>query len=272
MSYSVDELYKFKETDGGYSVEKYLKINDPTIMALEIPEEYRGRPVVEVDGFHDSDYIKHVVIPPSVREIDGMAFYNCAALEEIVLSEGLEDIDAYAFECTGIKSITLPKSLKMLREYAIEICPELERVELLGEPSIELNNFRWCPKLPTEFAVMGIVCSTDLTSAIYNDDIQHLLFEYQNRSPELYRAEIFEILARNDCFRRCDLVYLFWRIINAGKTELFPLAEKYGMLSAALVDRLIDYSAENHKTETTAFLLEYKRRKFGFKGGDDFEL
>lgn len=60
---------------------------------------------------------------------------------------------------------------------------------------------------------------------------------------------------------------------DESKTELFPLAEKHGMLRREpLVDGLIEYSAEQKKPEITAYLLELKRRKFGFKKGGDLDL
>ena len=113
MSYSVDELFKFEETEGGYTLAKYLKICDPSVTELDIPAEYNGLPVVRIlDGAVScAEYIKRVSIPGSVRDIMEDAFYKCSSLEAVELSEGLETIGCSAFAKTRLKSIKFPKSL-----------------------------------------------------------------------------------------------------------------------------------------------------------------
>ncbi|MDE6731525.1 MAG: leucine-rich repeat domain-containing protein [Oscillospiraceae bacterium] len=275
MSYSVDELFGFKKTDNGYALADYRQKNDPSVTELELPAAYKGLPVASIShgSFAYSKHIKRVKIPGSVREVLFNAFYNIPTLEEVELSEGLELISNYAFARTGLKSVKLPKSLKELYWGAFEDCAELERAEFGGAPKIQMHIFRGCPKLPPETVAIGLVRSTDITTPVFPNDLFRMTDRSYTTSFDCFRPDVFELLAKNNCFQKCDLKHLFRRITDESKAGLFPIAEQHGMLeSAALVDLLIEYSAENGKTEITAFLLDYKNRKFGFKGGGDLAI
>lgn len=276
MIFSVDELFEFEKTDGGYAISDYLGYNVPTITELEIPAEYNGLPVVKIlsTGIGYARFLKRVKIPESVRGIMGSAFHSCPELCEAELSEGLEMIGSSAFQQTRLKSVKLPKSLKELLWGAFRLCRELERVEFGGSPWFGTSVFSGCAKLPPETIAMGLVRSTDITRAIPNKDISEITAKIPDIPCDCFRRDVFELLVKNRCFRDCNLKRVFEGMINNNKAELFPIAEKYGLLpSAKILDKLISYSAERQVTECTAYLLDLKNRKFGFKnGGDKFEL
>lgn len=275
MSYNVDELFRFAETEDGCALAGFLKKDDPTVTEVEIPAEYNGEPVTEICSyvFAELKHIKRVVIPPSVRDISGMAFYNCSSLEAVEFSEGLEIIGISAFQQTGLKSVRLPKSLKKLCWGVFRLCRQLERVEFGGAPWFGTSVFEGCPKLPPETIAMGLVRSTDITRAIMNRDISEITANVPEAPFNCFRRDVFELLVKNNCFRGCNLKRVFEGIINNNKAELIPIAERYGFLpSAKILDKLISYSAERQATECTACLLELKKRKFGFNGGKGFEL
>lgn len=277
---SVDELLKFiKNTDkkfGGYGVAEYLKKSDPTVTDIEIPAEYNGLPVTMILGgsFSSAKNIKRVSIPGSVRFVAGLAFYNCALLEAVELSEGIETIGSTSFELSGLKSVKLPKSLKKLGSYAFQFCKSLEGVEFEVEPS-EFGSrvFHGCDKLPPETLVMGLVRSTDIASPVCKADFREMTNKFLGADCDYFRPDVFELLAKNNCFRGCNVRYLFEKMIREDMAaKLFPIAEEHGMLSSVkLLDMLISCCIERGKTEITAYLLDLKKRKFGFNG-DDLEL
>lgn len=106
-------------------------------------------------AFYGNEKLKSVVLPESVKSIEGYAFYQCAALESINLPSGLtsigrsafyrcfslnnvvfpntlESIDAYAFyQCTSLASVTLPSSLRTLGEDAFYACRSLKSLVIL---------------------------------------------------------------------------------------------------------------------------------------------
>lgn len=73
--------------------------------------------------------LETVTIPASVKEIGEGAFYS-AYVNRVVFEEGsaLEAIDEKAFYWCEIKSITLPKTLRVIKEDAFSHCQELRTV------------------------------------------------------------------------------------------------------------------------------------------------
>lgn len=300
MSYNVDELFgfEFNTFEGGYGVVDYLKKDDPTITELEIPAEYNSEPVTSVYGFSDSKYLKRVVIPPSVRVVSSAGFYNCKSLETAELSEGLEIIGGSAFEGTGLKtaelpeglegigywafrgsklkSVVLPKSLKCIYDRAFANCIDLESVTFNSTPSLEEKVFFNCLKLPAEVALMGLVNSCDISEP-FDEEAFYTTFSTTLSNPNEHlnytSPEVFRLAVKNNCFRSVDISIMLNFLVEIGDAKSLCLAGEHGMLdNAAFLDMLTERSAEKGKTEITAYLLEYKKRKFGFNGGNNFEL
>lgn len=235
MSYDVEELFRFEKTEGGYAIADYLKTNDPSITELELPEEYNGEPVVNIgpSAFEFSKYLK---------------------------------------------SIKLPKSLRAIGQCAFWFCPELERVEFQSAPEFDFI-FGGSPKLPLEMTVMDILGSTDITRPIYTAKPIPGISWYNpvpDVHPDCFIPGVFELLLKNGNFRYCDLRHLLKQMIRDGTPEIFPIAEQYGMMealeTAEALDELLNEAIERKSVELTAYLLELKKRKFGFEGGDRLEL
>ena len=85
MSYSVDELYRFNETDGGYSVKEFLKGADPSVTEPEIPEKWKGKPVTVIapGAFEAAMYLKRVKLPKSIKTLCYRAFADWWNLDEV---------------------------------------------------------------------------------------------------------------------------------------------------------------------------------------------
>lgn len=75
-------------------------------------------PVEEIHGgcFDGCESLSEVNLPLTLKKL-GSAFYKCLALKSLVLPDGLESIERYAFDgCTNLKSIVVPASLQYLSE------------------------------------------------------------------------------------------------------------------------------------------------------------
>lgn len=69
--------------------------------------------------------LKSVTIPSSVTDMY-RAFRQCKYLENIILSEGLKKIGAYAFEqCTSLKKMDIPSSVTEIEERAFYECDQI---------------------------------------------------------------------------------------------------------------------------------------------------
>ena len=257
MPFSEDGLYRFEinsdKSIGGYMLAEYLKREDPTITELELPAEFNGKPVTMICGCFYGTFLKRVVIPPSVRYIARIAFGD-SALESVKLPSGPIKLAGYVFaECRNLRSVewgsTPPEN--------IELGPRV---------------FHDCEKLPPEIIAMSMtrslgelrrICKADYRATLGKEIIQC----------DSFRADVFEILAKNKCYKKLNVKFLFEKMIKENRHDLLIIAEKYGMLdSAALLDLLIKFAVERKKTEFTAYLLDLKNRKFGFKNGGDFDL
>ena len=81
--------------------------------------------------------LKDVVLPNSITKIGIGAFFGCTKLESISLPNSLEIIDAFAFQGTGIKKITIPKSVKKLGDSAFDT---ISIEEIILEEGSELKD------------------------------------------------------------------------------------------------------------------------------------
>ena len=81
--------------------------------------------------------------------IAGSAFYNCSNIKSVTLPDTLSRIGQYAFNyCTSLESITLPESLVSIGEYAFQGCSSLLSVTLPeGLTAIENYTFSNCENL-----------------------------------------------------------------------------------------------------------------------------
>lgn len=282
------DLFEFKETDDGYVLSLFLPHKNDKITEVEIPAEYNGKPVVRIgnDAFAYAMFLESVYIPPAVKIIEHSAFSYCYNLGEIKFSEGLKTIGASAFcVCESfLRSVTLPKSLERIGDNAFVSCWELENVTFLNpDTRFGRNIFFGCPNLRPEIQLMGLVRSCDIIRPIAkpvytqyaerNKPFGKMIFQ---SDPLLSNIKVFELALKNKCFREAndeELFALLTAVIEGGLHDHLRLAEEGGLLSnAALLDKLIDYSAEVGRTEITARLLEYKNRKFGFGKGGNYEL
>ena len=94
------------------------------------------------------EWLEELRCGPAVKRIRDRGFWS-AHLQRIVFSEGLEEIGAWAFfGCHDLKELTIPRSVKRIRESAFVSCIGLERVTILSpETEVGYNAFHNCGKL-----------------------------------------------------------------------------------------------------------------------------
>lgn len=66
--------------------------------------------------------IRTFVCPSNCKRIGRSAFRGCERLTDVKLNEGLEEIAEQAFAKTGLRSITIPKSVKKLHYAMLADC------------------------------------------------------------------------------------------------------------------------------------------------------
>ena len=96
-----------------------------------------GVNVIGFRAFRKCKRLRRVVLPGSVRGILSGAFRGFRTLEEVVFSEGLEEIGQDAFEMTGLKSVILPDSLRRIGFHAFYGCKSLASITI----PVSITNF-----------------------------------------------------------------------------------------------------------------------------------
>ena len=113
---------------------------------LEIPAEIDGIEIVAIaeDAFSGDDELTSVILPDTIKKIGDNAFASTGSLREINLPDGLEEIGKSAFEASGVESIVVPASVKMIGEEAFRGMSRLEsaviRTELKELPAGLFDN------------------------------------------------------------------------------------------------------------------------------------
>ena len=143
----------FVEEGDGYAV---TGRGDDTNTALEIPAEYKGKPVVAIgmDAFavgymDETPQIQSVTIPDTVKTIGSGAFQSCKELTSVVIPEGVTVINQYTFaDCTSLTSVTLPSTITKIGQGAFAGCSSLASINIPASVTIiDTQAFEGCSSL-----------------------------------------------------------------------------------------------------------------------------
>lgn len=299
-----DELFRFENMKPGYIIAEYLRKDDPGITEIEIPSEYRSETVDTIGtmAFRGAKYLRSVFIPDSVDFIGSGAFDGCASLKSVRLSENLITINDDAFsDCVSLEEITLPKSLKSIEGSVFSGCTSLRSV-VFRSSGVFVGKYAFddCPALPAETVMRSLVPADDITAPfLYAEDegfewwtalrrdVFELAMEYDSFS-KVDKSMLFYMIFEEDLFaeylplmRRNDWIYReenlggFERLladIFAGSSRDLPEIwenDELWMTDNRLFAGIASVAAQNKETEFAAWLLELKRRKYGFDGGEN---
>ena len=108
------------------------------------------------------------IIPDSVTNIYGSAFYNCTSLTEITIPDSVTiiDIDAFAY-CTTLTDITIGNNVTSIGDNAFASCKSLRSVTIPDSvTSIGCDAFRNCTSL-SEIKISNHVTSIDMDAFSY---------------------------------------------------------------------------------------------------------
>ena len=79
-----------------------------------------GLEEIGAGAFRGYTSLVRVTIPPTVKAMKGMAFYECRGLATAILGNGLEEIGKWAFGwCTSLKCIMIPPPCQGNQGYGI---------------------------------------------------------------------------------------------------------------------------------------------------------
>ena len=115
----------------------------------------------------DSEAMKTLILPDSLRYIDDAAFCLCPNLENVLLPEGLLTIGHAAFaDITALVEIRIPKSVTSVSTEAFRGCPALTRV-VFDSTDCEIG--QWAFLYDDKVTLYGTADSTAARYAVENE-------------------------------------------------------------------------------------------------------
>lgn len=81
-------------------------------------------------AFADNLQLHQVVMPSSLKEIGDGAFENCVNLKAVSLPVQLEIIGTKAFKNTGLRTVSIPKTVYWLGEETFAGCRDIDHIEI----------------------------------------------------------------------------------------------------------------------------------------------
>ena len=125
-----EENGHFKLVEGSlFSHDGTQLIKYATWQTTELYKIPDGTVIIASSAFENAKYLKEVVIPNSVEELDDDAFHQCENLSSIHFGNGLKRIGYSAFgHCDKLESVVIVSSVKELDAMAFYGCDMLREV------------------------------------------------------------------------------------------------------------------------------------------------
>ena len=126
--------------------------NDNSREGLVFAPNYDGTCyVADIGTCTDTDIVIPSVSPEGwkVTSIGERAFYNCSSLKSVTIPDSVTSIGHYAFDyCTSLTSVTIPDRVTSIGHYAFDYCTSLTSVTI-GNSVTSIGNYAFddCYKL-----------------------------------------------------------------------------------------------------------------------------
>ena len=134
------------------------------LMSATIPSSVNS---ISNYAFYGCSKLTRVGIPNGVTYIGINAFYNCSALESVLIPSSVTTIDNTAFCQTGLLSIEIPDSVKLLGGTVFSSCTKLKSATIgNGIKEIGTAAFQSCTSLKS--VIIGQAVTTIKGSAFNN--------------------------------------------------------------------------------------------------------
>ncbi|MBQ3003248.1 MAG: leucine-rich repeat protein, partial [Clostridia bacterium] len=142
LARGVSDSFCFSVKDGSVFITGYLG----SVSELVIPGEIHGYPVVGIasGALSYREDIESVVLPASLRYIEGYAFEECHSLSSVVIPDGVVEICDCAFGwCYQLTEITIPASVTVLGGSVFVECNSLQNIYCEAASRPENWNRNW---------------------------------------------------------------------------------------------------------------------------------
>ncbi|WP_026498437.1 leucine-rich repeat domain-containing protein [Butyrivibrio sp. WCD2001] len=117
---------------------KAKKVVIPATVSLG-DKEYKVTSIGE-KAFYKNKNVQEIIVGNNVEDIEAYAFYGCINLKKLTIGNGVKNIgDSAIRKCTKLESLTLPKSLLVLGPKAINGCTKLKKLIIKADVVIDVK-------------------------------------------------------------------------------------------------------------------------------------
>ena len=139
---------EYSISEDGYAI--FAGIGTCTDSDIVIATEYGGYPVkaIAAGALSGQKNVRRVVIPEGISEIPSQAFYECTALKSVKIPSTVKIIGRNAFQgCSSLVEIAFPTGLEKIDQYGFSQCTALESIRIEGRTTIKNYAFTHCSSL-----------------------------------------------------------------------------------------------------------------------------
>lgn len=141
------------DKDGELSEEEAMAVtdlgtvfSDPLLYHFPITsfdelQYFTGLKSIRIYAFVKCEYLKSVIIPNNVNEIEPCSFQGCEALSSITFPKSLQNINYKAFDgCKSLQTVNIPKSVNSIGDYAFRDCTGLKTVTVEWTTPLKIDS------------------------------------------------------------------------------------------------------------------------------------
>ena len=139
--YAFDNTAIVNNQSGIKYADNWVVACDSDITSCEIADGTRG---IADSAFFNCTAVESIVIPDSVEVLGNVAFEQCLALKSVRIGKGIAKIGDYAFyNCPVLSDVYIPESVTEMGEYAFYLCAGLSSITIpdsvtaIGEGAFE---------------------------------------------------------------------------------------------------------------------------------------
>ena len=121
---------------------------------IEVPESVKS---IGTAAFLSCEQLASVSIP-AITSMGTNVFEGCSSLQTATFAAGatIEELPAYTFAGTDMRTVTLGGGLKTIGEYAFFNCEHLATIDLKGATAVDQYAFAGCAALATVTGIEGV--------------------------------------------------------------------------------------------------------------------
>ncbi len=208
-------------------------------------EMLRGLRLVE-GAFAENEELTEIELPDFIEDIGEVAFFGCRKLRKITLPQSIRVIREEAFGESGLTEIRIPERAEEICEKAFFSCEDLRRIEIPSPDTvIGKDAFGSCPVLTEGYAACGYPAEPNPP--------EELLFTLLWCScPDRHTDRTSR---RAEAFIRSHEGLIMERIFKSANTAALSGIAGRGLLSPENIDSYIEKAYQRKQTEIAALLL-----------------